>query len=122
MPAPFCLGGGTMRKVFFTGVGSLVLSGLLVMQSWAGSYKADVVCPTSIPPPPVIIKAKKGAVTVSRKGDVKGSITLFEPLTGPLSLDCVILCEGSPATGPAPCVDVKAGAKKIKINAPGLGA
>jgi hypothetical protein len=111
-----------MRKVSITGVGSLLLSGLLVTQSWAGSFKSDLVCAISIPPPPMPLIAKKGKVSITASGNVKGSIQLRDPLTSPLSLDCEILCEGSPSAGPVPCVDAQAGDTTLKIEAPELGA
>jgi hypothetical protein len=111
-----------MRKVFITGLGSLLLSGLLVTPSWAGSFKANLVCPIQIPPPPMPLIAKKGQASITATGDVKGSIQLREPLTAPLSLDCTILCEGTPSAGPIPCVEAQVGDSTLQIEAPELGA
>ena len=110
-----------MRKVFITGLGSLMLSGLLVTQSWAGAFKSNLVCRVSIPPPPNPIIAKKGQVSITATGDVKGSIQLRDPLTSPLSLNCAILCEGNVSVGPVPCVEAQAGDTTLQIDAPELG-
>jgi hypothetical protein len=110
-----------MRNVFITGLGSLLLSGLLVTQSWAGAFKSNLVCRVSIPPPPMPIIAKKGQVSITANGDVKGSMQLRDPLTSAVSLDCEILCEGTPSAGPMPCVEAQAGDSTLLIDAPGLG-
>ena len=111
-----------MRKVFITGLGSLLLCGLLVTQSWAGAFKSTLICPVHIPPPPMPLIAKRGQVSITASGDVKGSILLRDPLTGPLVLDCEILCEGNPSAGPVPCVEAQAGDVILQIEAPELGA
>src|SRR5262249_56195490 len=105
-----------------TTVGSLLLSGLLVTQSWAGSFTSNLICPVRIKPSPMPLEAKKGQVSITAKGDVKGSLQLREPLSGALSLDCEILCEGNPTTRPVPCVEAQAGDITLQIAAPKLGA
>jgi hypothetical protein len=84
-----------------------MLFGLLVTQSWAGAFKSNLICLVSIPPPPMPLIAKKGQVSITATGEVKGAIRLRESLTSPLALDCEILCEGSPSAGPVPCVERK---------------
>src|SRR3954447_12038699 len=103
-----------MRKVVITGVGSLVLSGLLVTQSLAGLVKSDLVCN---PPRPGV-----GKVTITAKGDVKGFIKLTAPLGAPLTLTCVIECGVTPVTAPVACVNAAVGDTTLHIKAPGLGA
>ena len=102
-----------MRKVFVTGVGGLLLSGFLVTQSWAAAYKSDVVCTFPI---------ESGKVKLTPSGDLKGSITLPQPLQGPFSLTCEILCGTSVEAGPVNCIDGQAGDITLPISAPGLGA
>jgi hypothetical protein len=63
-----------MRKVFITGLGRLMLFGLLVTQSWAGAFKSNLICSVSIPPPPMPLIAKKGQVSITATGEVKGAI------------------------------------------------
>jgi len=111
-----------MRKAVLTGVGSLLLFGLVVTQSWAGSFKSDLVCAVSIPPPPVILHVKKAKVSITPHGDVKGSIKLFEPLSGAVSLSCEIFCGTTSSAGPVPCAEGETGDNSLKIKAPGLGA
>ena len=111
-----------MRKVFITGLGSLMLSGLLITQSWAGSFKSNLICAVQIPPPPNPLRFKKGQVSITAKGDVKGSLQLREPLSSPRSLNCTILCEGSPSVGPVSCVDGQVGDITLQIEAPELAA
>ena len=79
-----------MRKVFTSGVGSLVLSGLLVTQSWAGAFQSDLACSFPI---------KRGAVRITDKGDVKGSIKLHLPMPTAGESNCAIWCEGGRGDG-----------------------
>jgi hypothetical protein len=102
-----------MRKVFITGVGGLLLSGLLVTQSGAGTFKSDVYCSNA---------SGLGKVSITASGNVKGSIQLSEPLPAAVKDDCEIVCEGNVEAGPAPCIDAPAGATTMTIKAPGLGA
>src|SRR5262245_22621652 len=101
-----------MRKVVISGFGSLLLSGLLVTQSWAGSFSSDLACSFAI---------KKARVTITAKGDVKGDIALATPAGGSALLACAIQCSGVTAAGPVPCAEAEAGDTKLKIKAPGLG-
>jgi hypothetical protein len=101
-----------MRKVFIVGVGSLVLTGLLVTQSWAGSFSADLSCSFPI---------KKGLVTITPKGDVTGFIAPLSPFPTPVMTVCAILCDGVPTAADL-CIDAPADTKTLKIKAPGLGA
>jgi hypothetical protein len=102
-----------MRKVFITGVGGLLLSGLLVTPSGAGTFKSDMICAGN---------AGVGKVSITASGNVKGSIQLSEPLVAEAKLNCEILCEGFVNAGPAPCIDAQAGDTTMTIKAPGLGA
>jgi hypothetical protein len=101
-----------MRHAFLAGVGGLMVSGLLVAQSWAGTFKSDLVCSNN---------SGVGTVSITARGNVKGSVPLDAPLTGEAKLDCEILCGGFVHAGPAPCVDAQAGATTLPIRAPGLG-
>jgi len=105
-----------MRKVFLVGVGSLSLSGLLVMQSWAGAVKSDLVCSGGP------FNGVTGTISIKANGDVKGSLKLPAPAGGPILFECDIFCGSTRAAGPVLCVSGKAGDKTLKINAPGLGA
>jgi hypothetical protein len=105
-----------MRKVFVTGVGSLVLSGFLVTQSWAGSFKADLLCSGGP------FSGATGTVSIKANGDVKGSLKLPTLVGGPLTFECDIFCGPTRVAGPVQCVAAQAGDKTLKINAPGLGA
>jgi len=102
-----------MRKGFIIGVGSLLLSGLLVTQGWAGNFKSDLSCSGPI--------VGEGKVSIAANGTVKGSIQLDAPLPNPVKFDCEILCGSSVGAGPAPCVDADAGDTTLKIKASGLG-
>ena len=102
-----------MRKVFFTGLGSLLLSGLLVTQSWAGSFKSDLAC---------VAPYEGGKVSIAPNGTVKGSLRLSQPLTTPVQLSCALYCVDMLSAGPAVCVDGNTGDTTLKIKAPGLGA
>jgi len=102
-----------MKKRFITGVGGMVLAGLLVTQSWAGSFKSDLSCPFPI---------KKGDVSINAKGDVKGSIKLTSPAVGNATVACEIFCGPTQSAGPATCINVEDGDTTVKIKAPGLGA
>src|SRR5262245_55184130 len=101
-----------MRNVVISGVGSLMLSGLLVTPSWAGSFSSDLACSFAI---------KKARVTITAKGDVKGDIVLANPAGGPATLACSILCNNVISAGPVLCAEVEAGDTHLKIKAPGLG-
>jgi len=103
-----------MRKGFIIGMGSVLLSGLLVTQSWAGTFKSDLYCGASI--------VKKGKVSIAPNGTVKGLIELNQPLPNPVQLSCAIWCGNNLSAGPAPCIDADVGATALKIKAPGLGA
>src|SRR4051794_14662705 len=102
-----------MRKVFITGLGSLLLSGLLVTQSGAGSFKADLAC---------VAPYEGGKVSIAPNGTVKGSLYLSQPLTTPVQLSCAIYCVDMLSAGPAVCVEGTSGDTTLKIKAPGLGA
>jgi hypothetical protein len=102
-----------MRKVFITGVGSLLVSGLLVTPSGAGTFKSDMICSGN---------SGVGKVSITASGTVKGSLQLIEPLVAEVKLDCEISCGPFVAVGPAPCIDAPAGATTMTIKAPGLGA
>jgi hypothetical protein len=102
-----------MRTAVLTGVGSLVLSGLLVTHSWAGTFKSDMICAG---------ESGQGKVSITASGNVKGSIQLVQPLVAAVKLDCEILCAGFVDAGPAPCIDAQAGDTTLTIKAPGLGA
>ena len=102
-----------MRKVFSVGVGSIVLTGLLVAQSWAGVFQSDLACSFPI---------KRGTVHNDAKGDVKGTIKLRVPMPTAGASTCAIWCEGGPGTEPVTCITFAAGDTTLNINAPGLGA
>ena len=103
-----------MRRIFISGFGGLLLSGFFVAQSWAGgAYRSEVACTFPI---------ESGKVRLTPSGDLKGAITLLQPLQGPFSLTCEILCGTSVEAGPVTCIDGQAGDITLPISAPGLGA
>jgi hypothetical protein len=105
-----------MRKVFLPGLGSLILSGLLVTQSWAGAVKSDLLCSGGP------FDGARGTISIKANGDVKGSLKLPTPVGGPIVLECDIFCGSTKSAGPVTCAIGQAGDKTLKINAPGLGA